>query len=116
MEQKTIDFKNFKKEIEKLKNSRLITISAIDKGDSFRLLYHFDLNGIKTFKVKLPEKNPIIQTITDIFPSAEFYEREIHDFFGIEFEGNPRLHEKMFLHDTWNGPPPHKKIRDDSNA
>jgi NADH-quinone oxidoreductase subunit C len=45
----------------------------------------------------------------DVFPSAEFYEREIHDFFNIEFKGNLRLHEKMFLPDGWKGRPPLQK-------
>jgi NADH:ubiquinone oxidoreductase subunit C len=116
MEMKIIGLNDFRKQIEKLKDARLITISAIDTGENYQLLYHFDLNGIKTFKITISDKTPIIKTITDIFPSAEFYEREIHDFFGIEFEGNIRLHEKMFLPDNWSGQPPHKKIRNDLNA
>ena len=42
----------------------------------------------------------------DIFPSADYYEREIHDFFGVEFEGNPKLHLKLFLADDWKEKPP----------
>ena len=51
----------------------------------------------------------MIPSIMDVFPSAEFYEREIHDFFDIEFKGNPRLHEKMFLPDDWDKRPPLQK-------
>jgi NADH:ubiquinone oxidoreductase subunit C len=107
---------NFRNQMEKLKDARLITISAIDSGENFQLYYHFDLNGIKTFKVTISDKTPIIKSITDIFPSAEFYEREIHDFFGIEFEGNPHLHEKMFLPSDWDKLPPHKKTNSEINA
>jgi NADH:ubiquinone oxidoreductase subunit C len=106
MEEKRIKLKNFRKEIEKLKSRRLITISALDSRGCYHLLYHFDVDGIKTFKVLIPEKRPMIQSIIDIFPSAEFYEREIHDFFDIEFKGNPRLHKKMFLPDDWKDKPP----------
>jgi len=116
MEMKIIGLNDFRKQIEKLKDARLITISAIDTGEHYQLLYHFDINGIKTFKITIPDKKPTIKSIIDIFPSAEFYEREIHDFFGIEFENNPRLHEKMFLPENWKDQPPHKKIRNDLNA
>jgi len=56
--------------------------------------------------LSIQKNKPIIPTIIDIFPNAEIYEREIHDFFGIEFKGNPRLHEKLFLPDTWKNKPP----------
>jgi len=109
MKEKRLELKEFKKEMKKLKNARLITITAIDSRDCFNILYHFDIKGVKTFKVLIPEDKPTIESITDIFPSADFYEREIHDFFGIEFKGNKRLHEKMFLPDGWKEPPPLKK-------
>ncbi|KYK35658.1 MAG: hypothetical protein AYK18_02735 [Theionarchaea archaeon DG-70] len=106
MEEKRVRLKNFREEMEKLSGHRLITISALDSRGCYHLLYHFDVNGIKTFKVLVPEKKPKIESIVDISPSAEFYEREIHDFFDIEFKGNPRLHEKMFLPDDWKNKPP----------
>ncbi len=106
MEEKRLNLKDFRKKMEKLRDHRLITISALDSRGCYHLLYHFDINGIKTFKVLIPEKKPMIESIIDIFPSAEFYEREIHDFFDIEFKGNPRLHEKMFLPDDWEVKPP----------
>ena len=109
MEMKRIKLREFKNEMKKLKNFRLITISAIDSTGCYDLLYHFDINGVKTFKLIVSEKKPIIETISDIFPSADFYEREIHDFFGIKFRGNSRLHEKMFLPDDWKESPPLRK-------
>jgi NADH:ubiquinone oxidoreductase subunit C len=113
MEEKRISLENFRKEIEGLKGFRLITISALDSRGCYHLLYHFDIGEIKTIKVLIPEKKPIIRSIIDVFPSAEFYERELHDFYGIEFEGNPRLHEKMFLPDDWNERPPLQKDKSD---
>ena len=109
MEVKRVKLKEFRKKIEDLKDFRLITISALDSRGYYHLLYHFDIDGIKTLKILIPEKKPVIQSIVDIFPSAEFYEREIHDLFGIEFKGNPRLHEKMFLPDDWGEKPPLQK-------
>jgi NADH:ubiquinone oxidoreductase subunit C len=113
MKMKRIELRNFRKEMEKLKGLRLITISALDSRGCYHLLYHFDIEGIKTFKVLVPERRPIIPSIVDIFPSAEFYEREIHDLFGIEFKGNPKLHERIFLPDDWKGRPPLRKDKSD---
>ena len=42
-------------------------------------------------KTRIPREKPDFQTITGIFPIAEPYEREIHELFGIEFEGHKRL-------------------------
>ena len=42
-------------------------------------------------KTRLPRERPQFKTVTGIFPNAEPYEREIHELFGIKFEGHPRL-------------------------
>jgi len=101
--------KEFLGEIEKRRFRRLITISAVDEGEKFSVFYHFDNGRVETLKVTLPKKAPIIPSVIFIFPSAELYERETHDFFGIEFKGNPYLHEKLFLPDNWKDKPPLRK-------
>ena len=95
-----------KQKVKKLEDKRLIAIVCKDEGD-FVLNYYFDNNGkIIVLKFNVPKKKPVVETIADIFPNADYYEREIHDFFGIEFEGNPKLHLKLFLPDDWNKKPP----------
>jgi len=42
-------------------------------------------------KTRIPRKEPHFKTITGIFPNAEPYEREMHELFGINFEGHKRL-------------------------
>jgi len=42
-------------------------------------------------KARIPREKPHFKTVTDIFPSAEPYEREMHELFGIKFEGHKRL-------------------------
>jgi NADH:ubiquinone oxidoreductase subunit C len=97
----------FLKKIKQLKLDRLIAISAIDVGSNFDLLYHFShKNEIVEIKVILAKTKPIIDSIIDLYPSSQLYERETHDFFGIEFIGNPNLHDKLFLPDNWNEEPP----------
>jgi len=106
MKEKIVNTKDFLQEIENRKDQRLISIAVIQENSSFNILYFFDNKDVEIVKIKLPMKKPILPTITKIFPSAEIYERENHDFFGIEFEGNNSLHEKLFLPDNWKGKPP----------
>jgi NADH-quinone oxidoreductase subunit C len=42
-------------------------------------------------KTRIPRESPQFETVTGIFPNAEPYEREIHELFGIKFEGHKRL-------------------------
>ncbi|MDD1694728.1 MAG: NADH-quinone oxidoreductase subunit C [Methanoregula sp.] len=81
---------------------RLITISTADNGDTFELLYH--LIGphriIISLSIELPREKPVTPTVSDILPPAGIYERQIHDLFGIVFEGNPNM-KKIILNEEW---------------
>ena len=81
--------------------THLITITCIDHGDEIELCYHLT-NGpfIITLRTKLPYSDLIIPTITDLSPGASLYEREIHDLFGVIFEGHPNL-TPLLLPDNW---------------
>ena len=46
----------------------------------------------------------VIDSITSVWPSANFYEREIFDLFGVVFSGHPRL-TRIMMPDNWNGHP-----------
>jgi NADH-quinone oxidoreductase subunit C len=81
--------------------NHLITITCIDHGNELELCYHLT-NGplIITVRTKLPYSQLIIPTITDLAPGASLYEREIHDLFGVIFEGHPNL-APLLLPDNW---------------
>ncbi len=105
--QKLTNEKDFWKDMLNLKNDRLIAIVAIDEEKFFTLVYSFERDKeIFNLRLKLDKKKPIIRSIHLLFPSAIYYECEIHDFFGIEFEDNNRLHDKLFLPDDFTGKPP----------
>ncbi len=58
-------------------------------------------------KAKIPRQSPRLKTATVVFSNAEPYEREIHELFGVVFEGHKRL-TPLFL-DRWNEIPPFRK-------
>jgi NADH-quinone oxidoreductase subunit C/D len=67
-------------------------------------LYSFDRNAYVRIKVALKENQLSLPTITDIFPSANWYEREVWDMFGIPFINHPHL-QRILLPRTWSGHP-----------
>ncbi len=53
---------------------------------------------------RLNGDNASIDSITSVWPSANFYEREVFDLFGVHFNGHPRL-TRIMMPDNWNGHP-----------
>ena len=73
----------------------------------FTVVYHllsYDRNEDVRIKVALDEGDASLASITGIWPSANWYEREAWDMFGIRFEGHPHL-ERILMPPTWNGHP-----------
>ena len=58
----------------------------------------------KTIKVQVQDDTLTIPSITDIYPGANFYEREVFDMFGIIFENHPEL-TRILMPDDWIGHP-----------
>ncbi len=56
-------------------------------------------------QVWLEQEDARMPTLTSVWPSAAWYERETHDLFGITFEGHPDP-RPLLLPDDWDGPPP----------
>ena len=66
------------------------TITGLDAGDHFEMLYHFQLQGTSfTIKAIIPYDDPVIDSITPLIPGANLYERETHDLLGIYPKGHP---------------------------
>jgi NADH-quinone oxidoreductase subunit C len=55
-------------------------------------------------KVGLPDEDPRVPSVTPLFPTADWHERETWDLFGIVFDGHPDL-DRILLPDDWEGHP-----------
>ncbi|HID71232.1 MAG TPA: NADH-quinone oxidoreductase subunit C [Thermoplasmata archaeon] len=85
-------------------NARFITITCLDEGDVFELIYHFELvkeifQGVLNLRVSIPKTSPAVPSLVKVTPLAEYIEREIQEFFGLRFSGNPRK-ENLILGKT----------------
>lgn len=81
----------------------LAAITGLDLENKFGVFYHFQVSnaGLISFRVPVPKDKPVIKSIVDIIPGALLYEMEVHDLFGVIFEGNPWMDRKLVLPDDW---------------
>ncbi len=70
---------------------------------SYHILSHKLLERIR-LRVLLEETDPAVESITSIWPAANFFEREVFDLFGIRFEGHPNL-RRIMMPEDWQGHP-----------
>ena len=55
-------------------------------------------------RTSLPGPAPTIDSVTPVWPTANWHEREIFDLFGVRFQGHPEL-KRLLMPDTWEGHP-----------
>ena len=85
-------------------------VTAVDWFPSvprFQVVYHACSHRFKhviRLKVLVDEADPTVDSITPVWPGANYYEREVFDLFGIRFEGHPNL-RRIMMPDEWVGHP-----------
>jgi len=101
----------FLKTDERLRFDSLMCLSGYDMASEEQLLgvaYHLHATALNHyFAVKVFLKNrekPTLKSVTDLYRTADWHEREAYDMFGIAFEGHPNLH-RILLEDDWEGYP-----------
>jgi NADH-quinone oxidoreductase subunit C len=96
----------------------LFCLSGVDWEAAMGIVYHLESTihrHIIVVKVKTEDReNPTFDTVSDIWPTAEFHEREVFDFFGIKFNNHPNL-KRLFLTEEWDGFPLRKDYADEIN-
>ena len=79
-----------------------------DNDPRFEVVYHFYSVARKRHRVRikcrLPETDPVVDSITSVWPGADWYERECWDMFGIRFRGHPNL-RRILLYEQFEGHP-----------
>lgn len=83
----------------------------------FTMVYHFSSTSFRhtmVVKVKLDRNSPVIATVSDIWRTAEFHEREVYDLFGVQFSQHPDL-RRLVLTDDFEGYPLRKDFEDPVN-
>jgi NADH-quinone oxidoreductase subunit C len=84
-----------------------IDLYGFDKEPRFEVVY--SLYSIATarrivIKAQVSEDDPTIDTVSDVWPAANWPEREIYDLFGITFNGHPDM-RRILMPDDWVGHP-----------
>jgi NADH-quinone oxidoreductase subunit C len=93
-----------------LRFSFLSDITPVDRfplEPRFEVNYHLlsiDRRERLRLKVKLPGNDPVVHSVTPLWPGANWHEREAFDLFGVRFEGHPDL-RRILMPDDWEGYP-----------
>lgn len=101
--------------IQRLEVVKLCTITGLDEGEHFGILYHLARKDgvVINVKASVPRDRPVIRSVTDLYPGAVFYERELVDLLGLKIEELPAGH-RYPLRDDW--PEGHFPLRKDWNV
>ena len=85
-------------------------MTAVDwfpSSPRFQLSYHLLSHAFKErirLRALVDEVSPSVESITGLWPAANYYEREVFDLFGIRFEGHPNM-RRILMPDEWEGYP-----------
>ena len=93
----------------------LFCLTCIDWKSHLTMVYHLDSTNYRhniVVKVKLDKTNPAIETVSDIWKTANFHEREVYEMFGVNFLHHPDL-RLLILPDGWEGKNPMLKDFED---
>jgi NADH-quinone oxidoreductase subunit C len=91
----------------------LSDLSSVDRfplEPRFEVNYHLlsiERKDRLRLKVRLPGSEPVVASVTPVWPTANWHERESFDLMGIRFEGHPDL-KRIVMPDDWEGHP-HRK-------
>ena len=89
----------------------LMDLTAVDymdrKPQRFEVVYHFyssKHNHRARLKVPVDEDDCLVDTLTSLYKSANWFEREVWDLYGIKFKGHPNM-KRILLYEEFKGHP-----------
>jgi len=95
----------------------LFCLTAVDWKTHLTLVYHLQSKvhrHVLVVKAKITDiANPVIETVSDIWQTANFHEREVYDLFGITFTRHPDM-RRILLDESWEGYPLRKNYVDEN--
>ncbi|GFR39392.1 hypothetical protein PRECH8_26880 [Insulibacter thermoxylanivorax] len=92
---------------EELQLDYLINLSGVDYETHMEVVYHiesFQTGENYCFKVRTDREAPSVPSVTPVWNTANWPEREVYDLFGIDFPGHPDL-RRIMMPDDWVGHP-----------
>ena len=99
----------------KLHFDYLFCLTCIDWKTHLMMVYHLSSNIFRhnfVIKVQLSNDFPEVETVSAIWRTAEFHEREVYEMFGVNFLHHPDL-RLLILPDGWEGKNPLRKNFED---
>jgi NADH-quinone oxidoreductase subunit C len=92
---------------EELKVRHLSFITVVDREGSFEFTYELmDLRGVSVrVRTTVVSDEPVIDSVTGIYPTANWHEREAYDMFGVAFKGHPDLRRVFMWQDHFDHHP-----------
>ncbi|MCF7824006.1 MAG: NADH-quinone oxidoreductase subunit C [Candidatus Marinimicrobia bacterium] len=99
----------FLKNNESLQFDSLMNLAAHDPDGESELsviyhLYSTNLNHYFTLKTHVSRENGVVESVANIYRTADWHEREAYDLFGIKFNDHPDL-KRILLEEDWEGHP-----------
>ena len=96
----------------------LFCLTCVDYKTHLTMVYHISCSSNRNInivlKANLDRNNPVIETVSDIWRTAEFHEREVFEMFGVDFLHHPDL-RKLILEEEFKGFPLRKDFEDPIN-
>jgi NADH-quinone oxidoreductase subunit C len=88
----------------------LLCLAAVDYVEHIQIVYvllSLEHGHKLLVKTDVPSENPRLPSLTPLWAAADWYEREAHDLFGVEFDGHPNL-KPLLLYESFKGYPGRK--------
>lgn len=85
----------------------LICLTGVDYPEKMQIVYHLESTShrhMMVLKVNTTDRTePAVDTVSDVWQTAKYHEREVYDLLGVKFNNHTDL-RRLFLDDTWGFP------------